>query len=583
MKRKSTKLKWLMAAPLGCLLLTTAATATPYASTKCNGLKAKIQHPEGAQGVLFDEDCQTAYVLPPEEGRSRMTALEATSNINYCRTVNKLPTLTEKMVTSLEIVGDKVLAMIKDFEPQNQELQELRENTDNLNADYEMVKSQFEALEVEESELKQNYINAKQDYNDCLELNDSEPELCNDKKSNVEIAKTEWRGLKLGEYRTIQRTMQAKKNALDKSRRALARQTEDLTASLDPLYSLQEKVFGLKDQISTLYNEYGPMRAVTGQIVFSVEWSKILNDYQRINRDAGVNFVKVPIIDAKIHATAYVDGGKKQVGIPTLLHAAIPGLGKLGTEAIGEGDTEIKPDESVPVEVQSVALGIGDAAVSGQMTLSAVGACPYFPEGDQTKRDEITGDEMTGYMTVNAVYEFPLKARRKYKAEYRLSRMMERFERKKKKNGFFSSKTIHEVVENSNSSDWFKIKFDANDPDFSYTKEEQDAITKEVKMGLVQRSLGHVAATTFATGGNPPPLPGMLPTGASVVGNSLIKTCGFWIYCRVGGFVLKALNSIFGSSEAISKFKRTNRNWVVDEVDQVAVMRRTTSLTFTAK
>ncbi|MDA9951200.1 hypothetical protein N9D31_01370 [Oligoflexaceae bacterium] len=559
------------------------AMAVPYASLKCNPLKAKIVHPDGAQGVLFDESCSTAYVLPPETGNAGMSAIAGNSNLNFCSSVNKIPELSKTMVDSLDSVGQKVLAMIKDFEPQNAQLQELREKTDDLNADFELLKSRHEALEIEEGDLKQSYISSKNDYNDCLELNEDKPEICDVKKTEMNVAKTEWAGMKKGEYKEVSRSLLAKKNELDKAGRKLARFTGDLTKNLSPLFDLQEKLFTLKDKLSELYTEYAPLRGVTGQITYEVNWSEILNKYQELNPDVTLNFVKMPIIDAKVHATAYVDRENAQAGIPVLLHAAIPGLGEMGIEQIGSGDLSVEPETSVPDEVASVALGLGDAAVSGQMTLSLVGACPFFPEGSESDRDEISSDDLTAYMTVNAVYEFPLKARRKYKAEYQLARMMERIEKKKKKGGFFSSKSVHEVIENSDSKDWFKITFDANDPDFSYTSAEQDAITAEVKIGLIQRALGHVAATTFQAGGNPPPLPDVMPNGASVTGDALNKTCGFHIYCRAGGFVLKALSSIFGRSEAVSSFKRSNDVWVEDQVNQVSVMRRQTSLTFTAK
>lgn len=457
MKVKLRKMNWLVLAGLGFGSFATTSMAIPYASSKCNKLKAAIQHPQGSQGVMFDEECRTAYVLPPEEGDAAMKALAVNSNMNFCSSVNRIPQLSEKMVDSLDTVGSKVLAMIKDFEPQNAALQELREQTDTINADYELLKTRFDELEIQEGELKQAYIEAKNAYQDCKDLNDGDEEKCANLRTDAEIAKTEWTGLKIGEFKETLRTLSTKKNELDKTRRKLARFTEELTTSLNPLFELQERLFTLKDKLSEMYKEYASLRGVTGQITFAVKWSEILNDYQKQNKESGLNFVKMPIIDAKVHATAYVDRTNAQAGIPVLLHAAIPGLGEMGVEKIGSGDVEVKPDEIVPDEVKSAAFGLGDAAISGQMTLSLVGTCPYYADGIETNREEINSDELTAYMTVNAVYEFPIKARRKYKANYHLARMMERFERKKKSNGFFSSKTVHEVTESSSSNDWFKI------------------------------------------------------------------------------------------------------------------------------
>ncbi len=562
--------------------LATSAAAVPYASNKCAQQSSQIKHPDGAQGVLFDEECRTAYVLPPERGDASMSAMAVTSNINYCSSVNKIPKVSERLVNSIDEVARKIEVMIKDFEPQEQRLVDMRAARDKAQAENNLIKGQFETAEKQLEEYKQGIVAANSALDDCLTLNSSAPEKCEEQQKAKSLAESQWRSYKLGEYRSFKSAYDQSKYNLEIAENDIARQTSQLAENLEPLYDLQLKIFDLRTQLSDLYKEYAPLRALTGQVVFSVEWANILNQYAELNQSSGLDFIRVPVISAKVHATAYVDGNRNQVGIPVLMHAAIPGLGDMGV-SVPSANPEVAPDVDVPPQVASTALGIGDAAISGQMTLSAVGACPYYPQGVDTVREDISSDELTAYLTVNAEYEFPLKARRKYKATYHLTRMMERIEKKTKRGGFFSSKTVHSVTEKSNSDDWFKIDFDANDPDFSYTPAEQDAITAEVKMGLIERSLGHVAATTFGAGGTPPALPNMPETGASVTGRGINGVCGFWIYCRAASFVLLGLDSIFGSSTAVSEFKRTNNVWATDDVNQVAIMRRRTSLTFTAK
>ena len=562
--------------------LSTSSFGVPYASSKCSNKAAGIKHPENGQGVYFSEDCRTAYVLPPELGTAHISAIAQTANLDACPAVNQIASLREESVKAVATIMKKVNKMIKEFDPQSEELNNYKDKLDTLNANHKTNTALLEAAEVELADKKMFFSQAKKSLSDCREINGNESPVCETQQKESNSAKRAWLNYKNNQYQPLFVNHQQTKSARDIAKRKVDRMTSNLDESLEPMLGLKDKLNTLDSELSTAYKEYASVRAMDGQIVYNVDWSAILNGYQELNQDSELLFQKIPIINAKVFATSFVDGKNAIGAIPTLLHAEIPGMTPSGINSI-DSEQEVKIDQSLPPVNQSVALGIGDSSISGQIVLSALGACHYFPEGKDTQKDAINFDELSSYLVVNAQYEFPVKARRQYVAKYNLSKMMSRIEKSTKKGGFFRSKTIHSVIEKSSSKDWFDISFDANDPEFTYTPEEQSQITNEVKLGLIQRAINNVAATTFNPAGQPPTLPGMMPTGAAVTAKGLKKACGAWIYCHAGSFILSSLNSIFGKSSAVSNFKRTNNAWVTDSVKQVSVLRRTTSLSFAKK
>ncbi|MGE5784052.1 MAG: hypothetical protein ACM3ZE_05655, partial [Myxococcales bacterium] len=140
-----------------------------------------------------------------------------------------------------------------------------------------------------------------------------------------------------------------------------------------------------------------------------------------------------------------------------------------------------------------------------------------------------------------------------------------------------SSKTLHSIVEDSGSSDWFKIEFDASSAGFTYTAAEQDRITAEVKGQLQERALLMIARQMnyMPSDGKAPPVPPRAPTGAGLAASYLMRGCGYWSWCLGGSFVLGVLDSIFGSSSAVSEFKKSNSAWVTEQIRGIAFMEQT--------
>ena len=109
-----------------------------------------------------------------------------------------------------------------------------------------------------------------------------------------------------------------------------------------------------------------------------------------------------------------------------------------------------------------------------------------------------------------------------------MSSFVSRVEKKSKRGGFFSAKNIHSVVEDTRSSDWFKIKFDVDASEFQYTPAEQSEITKDVKSQLIERAMKNLASVNTLNS-TPPPMPSQpKTTGAGYAAVKIKKSC-WWL------------------------------------------------------
>jgi hypothetical protein len=72
--------------------------------------------------------------------------------------------------------------------------------------------------------------------------------------------------------------------------------------------------------------------------------------------------------------------------------------------------------------------------------------------------------------------------------------------------------------------------------------------------------------------------------GALVVARGLEKTCGWYsYYCRAGGWILKGLTSIFGSSKSEATFQSTHDSTAIEIWNEENVLWRPGASSFVEK
>jgi hypothetical protein len=348
--------------------------------------------------------------------------------------------------------------------------------------------------------------------------------------------------------------------------------TTEVANAFLPLIDLQSKLEDLSVKVMQTYDKFTRMSGLAAQLTYSIPWGSIIQQYQSSN--PGINFQRLPIKAANFSASVnpVLTGAGGQ--IPVILGFSIPGMTGTGANFFPTGDGVVQPlstsADSPDVGPQVLPFG---TSVSSQIVVSLLGSCQFYPTGVS---GPVVGDlnHLTANMVSNVTYSYEVKAHRGYTAQYNLSQFVSRLERVKKTGGFFTSKTIHEIQDDANSSDWFSIAFDQTASGFAYTDQEKINIAREARGQLMQRALRLLAVQNGMLPSKPGAAPPLSPTGAGTAASYLQEGCGFYIWCQVGGWVLGTLDSIFGRQESVLNFKRNNNVWVTDRVDDATILER---------
>jgi hypothetical protein len=308
-------------------------------------------------------------------------------------------------------------------------------------------------------------------------------------------------------------------------------------------------------EVHETMKDYWQVEGSVGQGVMSAEQMALVDAYQK--RNPGLRFLPMPISAAGLHFVRRVGGTDS---LPVVLNftvpgAAIPGDGTTG--GTGEG---------------SVMFG---GILSGQLTLSLLGACPYYDVGSgRMKTQKLDGRSLAPYFTANVAYTYNLAAGRAYTASYNLASFFRRLQTQQSSGGFFSTSTVSRLIVEKNSTDWFRFTSHSDDP----RQEFEDSLRSTVKAELIDRAFKQIALLAVGPGESAPALITPKANGASAAAGELHK-CPY-LYCQIGAGILDVGNAIFGKSEAVSEFIQRNDFWAKDDVSETKMLPFQGSTTF---
>jgi hypothetical protein len=570
MKKPTSKSLSCVSAALA-LLTSATALATPSVENNCRGVK----HPASGSAVMFDDACRTAFVLPPTTGIAQATAAAPTANIQFCPSVMATHKATESTTNSAILLGDKIAKMISDFAPLDGEVKQLGERLTAASAEKSRTQAEFDASTSRRVEIIAEVAAAKTSYETCSIIN--LPELCTAELAALNEAKADLRTFLTSEFMPKQTAAIAAKAEYDRISGEFARKTVRLAEVVDPLFALQTRLYELQDRMLDVYNRYAAMEGASVQVLYSIPWEKVIQDYQSVPENRGINFERLPITDGRFDAQALINNTASTV--PAIMDYAIPGVSSESPLHMPAGTGAIKMlsgPVSPPSSPNAVSTAFGGSVSAGLLT-SLLGACPFYPDGGTTAQNL---NELTSRIIANASYDYEVVAHRGYTARYNLANWLSRVERKIKKGGFLSASALQEIQEDGNSSDWFSIEFDQDKVKFPYTDAEKTRIAAEARGQLIERALRLVALQNGSLPGRAGSVVVPPRTGAGAAA-AYLQGCGYFSWCMAGSFIFGTLDSLFGSSQAVQTFRRSNNVWVNDRVVDTTVLLQTGRLTFT--
>ena len=119
----------------GTFASATAWAGVPADDAHCGSWARGLKAPARAAGVVFDEECRTAFVKPPAFGKAELVAMTRSSNLTFCPAVNNAGATSSNTVESAKIISQQIRDMIQSYDPLNQEVITLRQQTSDARAE----------------------------------------------------------------------------------------------------------------------------------------------------------------------------------------------------------------------------------------------------------------------------------------------------------------------------------------------------------------------------------------------------------------------------------------------------------------
>ncbi len=559
-----------------CLVVTEFAVANntgPSLNAACNH---KVTMPKSASEIKFNESCSEIFVAPPRLGRAEIVDVAPTTNLQFCPAIKRIDSVTNSTFDSITNISGKIERMIKDFEPMDKDIIKLRQDLAESEAARNFARTKLEQAETQIQKLREALRNAKKDYEMCTEANPADARKCNLQKLEWEEARLEFDSFRQGEYRESRDHLIEAEEDFETFQKRMEELQRRYTEAISPLIQLQKSLVELHLLVMDLYRDYVRLEGATGQILWTVRWSELVNEFRALNPQLPVQWSKLALKEAQLVASMRLPNASNEIElatIPAIKSAIIPGAKATGFAGMGNGDKAagLQLQPSSPTQA-SVAFG---DSVSGQIVLTLLGACPFF-NGIET-RTNISFDKLTVYMVPNLIYSYEVAARRGYTAKHNLSNLLNKIEERVKRGGLFTTEAANSIAEDGYSRDWIEIKFDGNSSEFQYSAEEQNHLSVTVKKELIDRAMKQFAVF-YAGSSVRGQIPNFVESGA-YRSSAELRKC-FLTYCQVASAVLGVADSIWGNSRATASFHRNNNVWVTERVSGIQFVTRSGALSF---
>lgn len=292
----------------------------PSLNSKCPFTTAT---PLNGGGVIYDESCTMAYVMPPKTGTVAIDSISPTTNIQFCPSIKNVNQVATRTFDSIDVVSQKIQDMIKAYDPLDKELLEMKVKLGIAKSKMEIAKKHLENADLQLQELRQTTRDARITYENCMEAVDNVS--CLEMKSTWDKAKDSLNSFHKDYYR---KKLTGAENATEDHNLLLARMNvlnSRYMDALSPMLEMQERLASLGHRVMELYQDYVMLEGASGQIIWTVNWDGSLEDYRKVNPDLRVNWTRLPLKDVEFIATLKTGNNPSNTGITAIKSAFFPG------------------------------------------------------------------------------------------------------------------------------------------------------------------------------------------------------------------------------------------------------------------
>ncbi|MDH5231284.1 MAG: hypothetical protein OEZ58_02420 [Gammaproteobacteria bacterium] len=536
-----------------------ASTANPALVSNCHpGVQVTV--PANGSTYHYSEDCNTGYVAPPTIGTASLSSYISNNNVNFCSNLETAKNQESVLLTAVARYETRLAALTDEFDLID--IQGLTQAKDEAEAALYQAEDDLLTAQTMYDELLEAYQTARFEYVQCAEDPLKDPLLdCDGERTAYLDARDEFNIHRTSVYYPARTNVNARRADLTRAELALTRADRSLASITTTYDSILSAAETLRDRAAQVYDDYAVINGAAASMIYTTEWTKLVNDFVVANPGLAVNWKRIPLTGARIMAAVndsfsgnIVSGSHN---IPVILSATVPGFFEYGVHKFPDGTAPTpNPENATPSTV------IPDTFSSG-ITLSLLGACPI--EADPSKKTDLDA-----YLIVDLDTDFELLAHASYTASYNLYTFWQRIESVRKKRRFFHSSSVRSLVENRWASERWTFNFTGDVGLIGNTPAEQAdgilALEEAVRKRLYVHVLDNVGIRT-SVGVDRPASPVVPPSSVGAFAAALRKTCvGGYGYLCWGGWIIGGIDSIYGGGAAINNFRQSNNSTAVDNV-----------------
>lgn len=334
---------------------------------------------------------------------------------------------------------------------------------------------------------------------------------------------------------------------------------ESMEARMEALSDKMTKMRGdlitWQGQNDTKKLNFSKIEGGRGKFLMQTKMPSLLEEYKKANPRLRV--VEMPIDQGFISINEVKNDESSSSAMPAVLSLRAVGISKM--PMLRDPNLLLQFKDLNPGQAPDGSK-IFNGALSGELQVSNMGACALMK--NLSSSPNFTASDIKGYIAPSATYGYQVQVNRKHKISYNFKELVKQIHEQTKRGGFFSTKTMNSFIDQRATSTWIKFEVESNDTRFEYS----DTYIREVKKEFLDRAIAQIVSLQT---GSPTAMLALIEpgkNGATETGDALGK-CPH-LYCQIGAAGIKVLNSIFGSSTAVSQLLKTVSGEMVEVVDE---------------
>lgn len=324
---------------------------------------------------------------------------------------------------------------------------------------------------------------------------------------------------------------------------------------MDKMTKMRSDLILWQGQNDTKKLNFSKIEGGRGKFIMETTMPKLLEAYRTANRNLRV--LEMPIDQAYLSINEVKNEESNSSAMPAVLSLRAVGISKM--PMLRDPNLLLQFKDLSPTQAPDGAKIFG-GALSGELQVSNMGACALLKNFGSSPA--FTASDVKAYIVPSATYSYQVQVNRKHKISYNFKELVKQLHEQTKRGGFFSTKTMNSFIDQRSTSTWIKFEVESNDTRFEYS----DTYIREVKKEFLDRAIAQIVALQT---GSPTAMLALIEpgkNGASETGEALSK-CPH-LYCQIGAAGIKVLNSIFGSSTAVSQLMKSVSGEMTETVDE---------------